>query len=185
MPFSRNCAASARSTGAAGSPSTRRRTASGRSPRRTTSTPSAATGRPTRPSAAGITAVTSVFPLELVRAMFIGMDPPKHDRIKALFQAGFTPKRIADHEPEIRAIVDRRAGPSRGPGDLRPRHRRRPAGGLARDRQLHGHPARGRRGVGEPHELDARGRGPGPEPGRHPGRHRQGHPRDLRALPAR
>ena len=54
---------------------------------------------------AGITAVTSVFPLELVRAMFIGMDPPKHDRIKALFQAGFTPKRIADHEPEIRAIV--------------------------------------------------------------------------------
>ena len=53
----------------------------------------------------GITAVTSVFPLELVRAMFIGMDPPKHDRIKALFQAGFTPKRIAAHEPEIRAIV--------------------------------------------------------------------------------
>ena len=62
----------------------------------------------------GITAVTSVFPLELVRAMFIGMDPPKHDRIKALFQAGFTPKRIAAHEPEIRAIVidvlDRLAG---------------------------------------------------------------------------
>ena len=53
----------------------------------------------------GITAVTSVFPLELVRAMFIGMDPPKHDRIKALFQAGFTPKRIAAHEAEIRAIV--------------------------------------------------------------------------------
>ncbi|MGH2979281.1 MAG: cytochrome P450 [Solirubrobacterales bacterium] len=53
----------------------------------------------------GVTAVTSVFPLELVRAMFIGMDPPKHDRIKALFQAGFTPKRIAAHEPEIRAIV--------------------------------------------------------------------------------
>jgi cholest-4-en-3-one 26-monooxygenase len=39
--------------------------------------------------------------------MFIGMDPPKHDRIKALFQAGFTPKRIADHEGEIRAIVSR------------------------------------------------------------------------------
>ncbi len=37
--------------------------------------------------------------------MFIGMDPPKHDRIKALFQAGFTPKRIAAHEDEIRAIV--------------------------------------------------------------------------------
>jgi cytochrome P450 len=37
--------------------------------------------------------------------MFIGMDPPKHDRVKALFQAGFTPKRIADHEGAIRAIV--------------------------------------------------------------------------------
>jgi cytochrome P450 len=53
----------------------------------------------------GITAATSIFPIELVRAMFIGMDPPKHDRIKALFQAGFTPKRIADHEDEIRAIT--------------------------------------------------------------------------------
>jgi cytochrome P450 len=53
----------------------------------------------------GIVAVTANFPLELMRAMFIGMDPPKHDRIKALFQAGFTPKRIADHEEAIRAIV--------------------------------------------------------------------------------
>ena len=132
----------------------------------------------------GITAATGVFPLELVRAMFIGMDPPKHDRIKALFQAGFTPKRIAAHEDAIRAIVDRRARPARRPGDLRPRHRRRAAGRLARDRQLHGHPAGGRRGLGEPHELDARRRRPGPEPGRHRGRRREGHPRDLRALPA-
>ena len=53
----------------------------------------------------GVTAVSRVFPIELTRAMFIGMDPPKHDRIKALFQAGFTPKRIADHEEAIRAIV--------------------------------------------------------------------------------
>jgi cholest-4-en-3-one 26-monooxygenase len=53
----------------------------------------------------GITAATDVFPLELMRAMFIGMDPPKHDRIKKLFQAGFTPKRIAAHEEAIRAIV--------------------------------------------------------------------------------
>jgi len=52
----------------------------------------------------GITAA-GVIPLELTNAMFIGMDPPKHDRIKALFQAGFTPKRIADHEQEIRKIV--------------------------------------------------------------------------------
>ena len=53
----------------------------------------------------GVTAVLDVFPLEFARAMFIGMDPPKHDRVKALFQAGFTPKRIADHGEAIRAIV--------------------------------------------------------------------------------
>ncbi|MFZ1153742.1 MAG: cytochrome P450 [Solirubrobacteraceae bacterium] len=53
----------------------------------------------------GITAVSAIFPLELTRAMFIGMDPPKHDRVKALFQAGFTPKRIAAHEQAIREIV--------------------------------------------------------------------------------
>jgi len=55
--------------------------------------------------AGGVTAANVVFPLELTRAMFIGMDPPKHDRLKALFQAGFTPKRIADHEDAIRGIV--------------------------------------------------------------------------------
>jgi cholest-4-en-3-one 26-monooxygenase len=55
----------------------------------------------------GVTVISSVFPLELSRAMFIGMDPPKHDRVKALFQAGFTPKRIAAHEGAIRAIVAR------------------------------------------------------------------------------
>ena len=53
----------------------------------------------------GVVAVLDVFPLELMRAMFIGMDPPKHDRLKMLFQAGFTPKRIAAHEPAIREIV--------------------------------------------------------------------------------
>jgi cytochrome P450 len=53
----------------------------------------------------GVVAIDEVFPIELARAMFIGMDPPKHDRLKALFQAGFTPKRIAAHEEEIREIV--------------------------------------------------------------------------------
>jgi cytochrome P450 len=55
----------------------------------------------------GITLATGVFPVELVQAMFIGMDPPKHDRLKALFQAGFTPKRIAAHEDAIREITVR------------------------------------------------------------------------------
>ncbi len=53
----------------------------------------------------GVTAARAVFPLELARAMFIGMDPPKHDRVKALFQAGFTPRRIAAHEGAIREIT--------------------------------------------------------------------------------
>lgn len=53
----------------------------------------------------GVTGLTNVFPLELMQAMFIAMDPPKHDRIKALFQRGFTPKRIAMHTNEIREIA--------------------------------------------------------------------------------
>ena len=54
----------------------------------------------------GFTALkNAILPLELQQAMFIGMDPPKHDRLKALFQQGFTPKRIAEHEDAIRAIT--------------------------------------------------------------------------------
>ena len=54
----------------------------------------------------GITALkNAILPLELQQAMFIGQDPPKHDRLKALFQRGFTPKRIAEHEPAIRQIA--------------------------------------------------------------------------------
>jgi cholest-4-en-3-one 26-monooxygenase len=53
----------------------------------------------------GVVAASVGFPIELSRAMFIGMDPPKHDRLKMLFQAGFTPKRIAAHEARIREIT--------------------------------------------------------------------------------
>jgi cytochrome P450 len=57
-------------------------------------------------SANGITALTNaIMPVELISAMFIGMDPPKHDRLKQLFQRGFTPKRIAEHEDAIRSIT--------------------------------------------------------------------------------
>ncbi|HEY4895782.1 MAG TPA: cytochrome P450, partial [Solirubrobacteraceae bacterium] len=55
----------------------------------------------------GVLVAGGGFPLELAQAMFIGMDPPKHDRVKALFQKGFTPRRIAAHEDAIRAIVVR------------------------------------------------------------------------------
>ena len=54
----------------------------------------------------GFTALkNSILSLEMQQAMFIGMDPPKHDRLKSLFQRGFTPKRIAEHEDAIRAIA--------------------------------------------------------------------------------
>src|SRR5271165_651000 len=54
----------------------------------------------------GFTAIKNAgLSLEMQQAMFIGMDPPKHDRLKALFQRGFTPKRIAEHEDAIRAIA--------------------------------------------------------------------------------
>ena len=53
----------------------------------------------------GFTASNAGLSLEMQQAMFIGMDPPKHDRLKALFQRGFTPKRVAEHEDAIRAIT--------------------------------------------------------------------------------
>lgn len=56
-------------------------------------------------SAYGFTGADNIIPVELQSAMFIGMDPPRHDRLKALFQRGFTPKRISEHEQEIRAIT--------------------------------------------------------------------------------
>ena len=55
----------------------------------------------------GILATDRSVPVEVQNAMFIGMDPPRHDRIKALFQRGFTPKRIAEHEHSIRAVAER------------------------------------------------------------------------------
>ncbi|MGA8218619.1 MAG: cytochrome P450 [Solirubrobacterales bacterium] len=54
----------------------------------------------------GVTGLTHAIPLELARGMFIAQDPPKHDRLKMLFQRGFTPKRIAEHEDRIRAIAE-------------------------------------------------------------------------------
>jgi cytochrome P450 len=56
-------------------------------------------------SGRGGVSMESAAPLALRQTNFINMDPPKHDHLKALFQAGFTPKRIAAHEDAIRAIV--------------------------------------------------------------------------------
>jgi hypothetical protein len=37
----------------------------------------------------------------------LAMDPPRHDRIRALVSKGFTPRRVADMEPSIRALAVR------------------------------------------------------------------------------
>ena len=44
--------------------------------------------------------------LELTRRMLIAQDPPRHDRLKALVQAAFTPKRALDHSDRIREIIN-------------------------------------------------------------------------------
>jgi cytochrome P450 len=68
----------------------------------------------------GVTGLTHAIPLELMRSMFIAMDPPKHDRLKQLFNRGFTPKRIAVHEDAIREITTRvlDSVAERGEGEL-------------------------------------------------------------------
>ncbi len=44
--------------------------------------------------------------LELTRKMLIAQDPPRHDRLKALVQAAFTPKRALDHTDRMREIIN-------------------------------------------------------------------------------
>ena len=58
-------------------------------------------------SASNIIISDHMVPVEIVQGMFIGMDPPKHDRIKNLFQRAFTPKAIARHEDAIREVTTR------------------------------------------------------------------------------
>jgi cytochrome P450 len=38
---------------------------------------------------------------------FLGMDPPKHTRMRGLVSRGFTPRRVAELEPRIRTIATR------------------------------------------------------------------------------
>ena len=50
-------------------------------------------------------------------ASFLAMDPPRHDQMRNLVSRGFTPRRVADLEPRVRALtaeyVDRFAGAGR------------------------------------------------------------------------
>jgi cytochrome P450 len=65
-------------------------------------------------SASNIIISDHMVPVEIVQGMFIGVDPPKHDRIKNLFQRAFTPRAIAQHEDTIRetatSVLDGLAG---------------------------------------------------------------------------
>ncbi|RIL03062.1 MAG: cytochrome P450 [Proteobacteria bacterium] len=45
---------------------------------------------------------------------FLAMDPPRHDRLRALVSKGFTPRRVAELEPRIRAIALEYLGGLRG-----------------------------------------------------------------------
>ena len=40
-----------------------------------------------------------------VVASFLAMDPPRHDQMRALVSRAFTPRRVADLEPQIRALA--------------------------------------------------------------------------------
>jgi len=45
-------------------------------------------------------------PLELMQQQMIMMDPPRHDRLKALVQRGFTPRRVAGQRDRIEEVID-------------------------------------------------------------------------------
>ena len=45
-------------------------------------------------------------PVAMQRLMFIAQDPPRHDRMKALSQRAFTPKRALDHSDRMREIIN-------------------------------------------------------------------------------
>jgi cytochrome P450 len=46
-------------------------------------------------------------PLDLQTVQMISMDPPRHDRLKALVIKAFTPEAVALHEEAIKKIIDR------------------------------------------------------------------------------
>jgi cytochrome P450 len=45
-------------------------------------------------------------PIDLSQNMMISQDPPRHDRLKALVQRGFTPKRAVEHTDRMREIIN-------------------------------------------------------------------------------
>jgi len=56
------------------------------------------------PAATGAAAVRT--------ASFLAMDPPRHDRMRALVSRGFTPRRVAELEPRIRELTRQHLEPA-------------------------------------------------------------------------
>jgi cytochrome P450 len=54
----------------------------------------------------GVSLDPAAYGPEAHRAMsFLAMDPPRHTRMRALVSKGFTPRRVADLEPRVRALA--------------------------------------------------------------------------------
>ena len=100
-------------------------------------------------------------PLEVMQQQMISMDPPRHDRLKALFQRGFTPKRIAEHEDRVRGSSTASSTGSASAASATSCTKSR-AGRRPRDRLLHRQPGGGRPQARRAHEHRARIRRPGP-----------------------
>jgi cytochrome P450 len=47
----------------------------------------------------------TVFPAELEQFVFVMMDPPAHVKHRSIVQKVFTPRAVAEHEPEIRRVI--------------------------------------------------------------------------------
>jgi cytochrome P450 len=45
-------------------------------------------------------------PLDMQRLQLISMDPPRHDRLKALVIKEFTPEKVAEHEEHVKQIIN-------------------------------------------------------------------------------
>jgi cytochrome P450 len=46
-------------------------------------------------------------PLDMQRLQLISMDPPRHDRLKALVIKEFTPEKVAEHQEPVKQIINR------------------------------------------------------------------------------
>jgi cytochrome P450 len=58
-------------------------------------------------NAAGVSLDRAMYESAETVMSFLAMDPPRHTRMRALVSRAFTPRRVAELEPRIRALADR------------------------------------------------------------------------------